>query len=78
MVRPLSGDGVQLDEVADRLDGKVRIVQVDVDERPELADHFSISGIPDTIIFDDGQAVERDVGYLGVDQIMDLVRPYTR
>lgn len=68
----------QLDQVAGRHSGKLLVVRVDVDERPELADHFEVRGIPDTLIFSGGRAVARDVGYMTAQQLDDWVQPWLR
>lgn len=56
MVAPL------LDELADELDGKLRIAKVNVDENQELAMQYRVSSIPAFVLFKNGQAVDRAVG----------------
>ncbi len=51
-----------LDQVAQEMDGKVKVVKVDVDANPKLAAQYQIQGIPTLIAFKDGTAVERLVG----------------
>ena len=67
----------QLDQVDQQLGGKVRVVRIDVDEHPELSDHFHISGIPDTMVFHQGQAVGRQVGYLNAEALRSWVGRWT-
>lgn len=40
-----------LESVANKLDGKVKIVKVDVDESPDLAQRFGIMSVPTMILF---------------------------
>lgn len=51
-----------LDELADELDGKVRIGKINVDENQDLAMQFRVSSIPAFILFKNGQVVERAAG----------------
>ena len=51
-----------LDELADELDGKLRIGKVNVDENQELAMQFRVSSIPAFVLFKTGPAVDRAVG----------------
>ncbi len=51
-----------LDELADEMDGKLRIGKVNVDENQELAMQFRVSSIPAFVLFKNGQAVDRAVG----------------
>lgn len=51
-----------LEELADELDGKLRIGKVNVDENQELAMQFRVSSIPAFVLFKNGQAVDRAVG----------------
>jgi thioredoxin len=51
-----------LDEIADEMDGKVRIAKLNVDELQELAIKFQVSSIPTFILFKDGQVADRTLG----------------
>ena len=51
-----------LDELAAEMDGKVRIVKLNVDENQEVAMKFQVSSIPTFILFKDGQPADRMLG----------------
>ncbi len=51
-----------LEQLAAEFVGRVKIVQVDVDDEFALADRFQISGVPTLILFRDGQIADRMVG----------------
>jgi len=51
-----------LEELAEELDGKLRIGKVNVDENQELAMQFRVSSIPTFVLFKDGQAVDATRG----------------
>ena len=42
--------------------GRARVVKVNVDEQPELAERFRIASIPTLLVFSNGQVRERFVG----------------
>jgi thioredoxin 1 len=51
-----------LDELADEMDGKVRIGKLNVDENQQLAYQFQVSSIPTFILFKDGKMADRMMG----------------
>jgi thioredoxin 1 len=51
-----------LDEIADEMDGKVRIAKLNVDENQETAYKFQVSSIPTFILFKGGQMADRMLG----------------
>ncbi len=53
-----------LDELADELDGKVKVAKLNVDENQDLAMQYRVSSIPAFVLFKNGQAVDRTVGAL--------------
>src|ERR1700752_328907 len=51
-----------LDELSGAMDGKVKIVKLNVDENPGTAQKYGIMSIPTLMIFKDGQLASRQVG----------------
>lgn len=51
-----------LDEIAEEMNGKVRIAKLNVDENQELAYKFQVQSIPTFILFKDGQMADRMMG----------------
>jgi len=51
-----------LEELAEELDGKVRIGKVNVDENQELAMQYRVSSIPTFVLFKGGQPVDATRG----------------
>jgi thioredoxin 1 len=51
-----------MDEIAGELDGKATIGSLNVDDNPNTASRFGITGIPTSILFKDGGEVRRFVG----------------
>jgi len=42
--------------------GKVKIIKIDVDQNPELANKYSVESIPTIILFKNGKKKEKTVG----------------
>ena len=51
-----------LDEIADEMNGKVRIAKLNVDENQDIAMKFQVSSIPTFILFKGGQPADRMLG----------------
>jgi thioredoxin 1 len=51
-----------LEELANELDGRVKIAKVNVDEADGIAGQFGIRAIPTMLLFKNGQVVETIVG----------------
>jgi thioredoxin 1 len=52
-----------VEELATDLDGRVRVVKMNIDENPDMPSKLGIMSIPTLIIFKNGQAEDRTVGY---------------
>ena len=59
---PCKALGPILDEVADELKNDAQVVKVNVDDNSELAQKYSIRGIPTMIFFKDGEVKNTLVG----------------
>ena len=51
-----------LDELADEMNGKVRVAKLNVDENQDIAMQFQVSSIPTFILFKDGRPADRMLG----------------
>ena len=51
-----------LEEIAGSLDGKVKVVKLNVDENPQTAAKYGIQSIPTLMIFKNGQMASRQIG----------------
>lgn len=68
--------GPVLETLAERQEGRLGIVKVDVDEAPEVAARYGIRSIPTLIVFRQGQPVERRLGALPLDELERFTLPH--
>lgn len=63
-----------LKEVKSEIGDKVRIIKIDVDKSPAIAQQYQVSGIPTLILFMNGQPVWRQSGVATRKQLIDVIR----
>ena len=49
-------------EFGEEIDGKVKIIKVDVDQNPEIANEYKVQSIPTIVLFQNGEEKEKTVG----------------
>ena len=62
-----------LEELQGELGDSAQIVKLNVDENPNIAQQFGISGIPTMLLFKDGQVVDKLVGASSINTYRDLI-----
>ncbi len=62
-----------LDELAGEMNGKVKILKVNVDEEPELASKFGVMSIPTVIAFKQGKATNKVVGFRSKEDFKNML-----
>ena len=65
-----------VDQLAKEHDSKLKITKVDVDQNPTLATRFGVMSIPTLILFSNGEPVERLVGYMPKEKLVDRLKPH--
>jgi thioredoxin 1 len=68
--------GPVLEEVEKEAAGKAVIAKVNVDDEENLAAKFNVSSIPTMIVFKKGVSVERTVGFMPKDKVLDLIKKH--
>ncbi len=65
-----------LEEIDDEKLTGASIVKVDVDLKGnlEVARHFGITSIPTLILFKDGKAVKKSLGYMAKDDLVNFIK----
>ena len=54
--------GPIIEELAEEYKGKVKVAKHNVDENPQVAGQYQITGIPTVLFFKDGELIDRYVG----------------
>lgn len=67
----------KLEQIASELEGKVRVVKVNVDENPSSPAKYGVRGIPTMILFEKGQVVEQLVGDSSKEKILEVLNKHT-
>ena len=63
-----------LEEVAQGIGGKAKIVKLNVDENPQTAAKFGVMNIPTILFFKGGQEVDRAVGVLPKEDLQQKIQ----
>ena len=62
-----------LHEIAEENAGTLKVGKINMDEQMELAMRFQVSSIPMLVVFKDGKAVAKSVGYRPKSEIAAMV-----
>ncbi len=65
-----------LDELSGELAGKLKIVKVNVDESPDLAQQFGVRSIPTLLLFKGGTVATQLVGSMPKSALKAKVEPF--
>ena len=66
--------GPVIEELAEEYEGKaVTIGKVDVDEIPELAQQYGITGVPTVVFLENGKEFDRKVGAMPIQSYIDVL-----
>lgn len=63
-----------LEELSEEYKDKVTFVKVNVDENQSVAQNYGVMSIPTTIIFKNGNEVERQIGFAGKQGFEDVIK----
>ena len=65
-----------VEQVEDKYDGDLNVVKVDIDENSDIAETYTIQSVPTTILFKNGEVVERVSGLLSLSQCSELINKH--
>ncbi len=68
--------GPILEEIAAEQESNIKIVKVNVDENQQYASQLGVFNIPTMILYKGGQPVDKIVGALPKNQLMDRLSPF--
>ena len=72
--QPCKMMGPILKEVSNQLGNKVRVLKIDVDKNPAIAQKWQIRSVPTIAIFKKGKQVFRESGVLQAPQLISLLK----
>ncbi len=64
-----------VEEVSNELEGKLKVVKIDVDRNPMIAQSFRVQSIPMLVLVHQGQVAGHHLGLLSKQQLLELVEP---
>ena len=65
-----------IEEIADEMDGKVKVGKINVDEQPELAMAFKAQSIPMLLVVKDGVIQKQEIGFRSKEAVYDMLGIY--
>jgi len=71
---PCQMAGPIIEALAEEMAGKIKVAKVNVDQAQETAGKFSVMSIPTVIVFDKGVEVKRQVGFVGREGYVELLK----
>ncbi len=63
-----------LEELANDMEGKIKVAKVDVDDNPRTPQKYGVRGIPTLILFKDGQVAATKVGSMEKSKLYEWVK----
>ena len=66
-----------LEELKSAVGEKAKIIKIDVDKNPQVANAYKIQGVPTLIIFKDGQIKWRQSGVVSAQNLQQLINQFS-
>jgi thioredoxin 1 len=68
--------GPVIEELAKEMQGKITFGKLNVDENPQTSMKYGIMSIPTMLVFKNGQLVDRIVGAMPKEMLLQKLKPY--
>ncbi|MEY4581349.1 MAG: hypothetical protein RL701_6052 [Pseudomonadota bacterium] len=65
-----------LEQIANELSGKIKIVRVDIERSPNLARSFRVQSIPMMVLIAQGRPVDQIIGLADKKTILEMIQPF--
>jgi thioredoxin 1 len=73
---PCKSQSPILAELSRELDGKLRVIKIDVDKNPEIASRYQIRGVPTLALFRHGQSLWMQSGLIDKASLQNILQKY--
>ncbi len=70
---PCKRVGPVLEELAQKLEGRLKVAKMNVDENPQIPAQLGIRSIPTLVVYKQGKAVDTRVGALSLEELEGFV-----
>jgi len=60
-----------LQEFANEIDGKVKVIKINIDKNPSIAQRFKVKSVPTLMFFKDGELLWQEAGMKSKQQLLD-------
>lgn len=65
-----------LEEIGEKMKGKLKIGKVDVEENQMLASKFGVNSIPNFILFKNGKMIEQFIGSMPAEELEEKIKKH--
>tara|TARA_R110001592_G_scaffold99005_5_gene282232 strand:- start:5958 stop:6254 length:297 start_codon:yes stop_codon:yes gene_type:complete len=65
-----------LDEVANQVQGKAKVIKVDVDKNKQAAAAYQVRGVPTLILFKNGKQIWKQSGVVPANELVTLINQH--
>lgn len=62
-----------LEEIANEYSDKIKFTKIDVDENQNIGSEHQIANIPTLILFENGKEINRHVGFINKENLLDFL-----
>lgn len=66
-----------LDDVAKQVQGKARVLKIDVDKNQQAAAAYQVRGVPTLILFKNGKQLWRQSGVVDANQLVQIINQHS-
>lgn len=66
-----------LNSVKEQVGEKARIVKIDIDQFPSIANQYNVRGVPTLAVFKNGEMLWKESGVHDVNSLVDLLEQYS-
>ena len=62
-----------LENISDKFGEDLKIIKIDIDKYPDIADKYEVMSVPTLMFFVNGNLVRRETGFIPEEQILDMI-----